>query len=55
MIHEVYIIDNNTSELIENLKKTFKEESDEYNFKIIKTNEINVALRNILVLNFVEQ
>lgn len=55
MIHEVYIIDNNTSELIENLKKTFKEESDEYNFKIIKTDEINVALRNIPSLIIIDE
>ena len=55
MIHEVYIIDNNTSELIEELKKLFSEESDEYNFKMINTDEINVALRNIPSLIIIDE
>lgn len=55
MIHEVYVIDNKTSELIQDLKKAFSKETDEYQFKIIGTDEINIALRNIPSLIIIDE
>ena len=55
MIHEVYIINNNTQNLAEELKQKFDAESDDYNFKIIKTWDIDVALRNIPSLIIIDE
>lgn len=54
MIHEIYIIDNN-NELINRLKESFKREADEYDFKNIKTLEIEIALRNIPSLIIIDE
>lgn len=54
MVQEIYIIDNN-NELIERLKESFKRELDEYNFKTIKTLEIEIALRNIPSLIIIDE
>lgn len=45
MVQDIYIIDDNI-ELINTLKETFKNEK-EYGFKGVKTDDIEVALRNI--------
>ena len=45
MIQDIYIIDN-TNSVINVLKQIFKEEID-YQFKSVKTEELNVALKNI--------
>ena len=45
MIQDIYIIDN-TNSVINVLKQIFKEEID-YQFKSVKTEELNVALTNI--------
>lgn len=54
MVHEIYIIDNN-NELIGRLKESFKREVDTYEFKTIKTLEIEVALRNIPSLIIIDE
>lgn len=54
MVQEIYIIDNN-NELIERLKESFKRELDEFNFKTIKTLEIEIALRNIPSLIIIDE
>ena len=53
MIQEIYIIDND-NELISKLKEIFINEN-EYNFKSVNTNELNVALRNIPSLIIVDE
>lgn len=45
MVQDIYIIDDNI-ELINTLKETFKNEK-EYDFKGVKTNDIELALKNI--------
>lgn len=55
MVQEVYIIDNNTENLAEELKQKFNGEADDYNFKIIKTWDIDVALRNIPSLLIIDE
>lgn len=45
MVQEIYIIDDNTK-LIQNLEQLFKAEK-EYKFKSVKTNDIDIALKNI--------
>lgn len=45
MVQDIYIIDDNI-ELINTLKEAFKDE-EEYSFKGVKTDDIEVALRNI--------
>lgn len=54
MVQDIYIIDNN-NELIERLKESFKRELDEYKFKTVKTQEIEVALRNIPSLIIIDE
>lgn len=54
MVQEIYIIDNN-NELIERLKESFRRELDEFNFKTIKTLEIEIALRNIPSLIIIDE
>ena len=54
MVQEIYIIDNQ-NELITKLKESFKRELDEYNFKTIKTSEIEIALRNIPALIIIDE
>ena len=46
MIQEIYIIEDK-NELKDKLNESFKRETDEYQFKAIKTSELEVALRNI--------
>ena len=46
MIQDIYIIDN-TNSVINVLKQIFKEEID-YQFKSVKTEELNVALKHLL-------
>lgn len=46
MIQEIYIIDNE-EELISNFKNIFKDKQDEFIFKTVKTENLDVALRNI--------
>ena len=55
MIHDIYIINNRTESLAEELKQKFNDESDDYNFKIIKTWDIDVALRNIPSLMIIDE
>ncbi len=54
MIQEIYIIDNN-NELETKLNESFKRETDEYKFKTIGTNELEVALRNIPALIIIDE
>lgn len=54
MVHDIYIIENK-NDLSYKLKEDFKNESDEYNFKIIKTSELEVALRNIPSLIIIDE
>lgn len=54
MAQEIYIIDNN-NELIEKLKESFKRELDEFKFKSIKTQETEIALRNIPSLIIIDE
>lgn len=54
MVQDIYIIDNN-NELIERLKESFKRELDEFKFKTVKTQEIEVALRNIPSLIIIDE
>ena len=54
MVQEIYIIDNN-NELIEKLKESFKRELDEFKFKSIKTQETEIALRNIPSLIIIDE
>ena len=54
MVQDVYIIDNN-NELIEKLRESFKRELDEYEFKSVKTSEIELALRNIPALIIIDE
>lgn len=54
MVQEIYIIDNN-NELIERLKNSFKRELDEFKFTSVKTQEIEVALRNIPSLIIIDE
>ena len=54
MVQEIYIIDNN-KELENKLNVSFKRESDEYKFKTISTNELEVALRNIPALIIIDE
>ena len=55
MVHEIYIIDNQTDTMAEELKQKFNDEVDDYNFKIIKTYDIDVALRNIPSLIIIDE
>ena len=54
MVQEIYIIDND-NELIEKLKESFKRELDEFKFKSVKTQEIEIALRNIPSLIIIDE
>lgn len=54
MVQEIYIIDDN-NELENRLNESFKRESDEYKFKTIATNELEVALRNIPALIIIDE
>ena len=54
MVQEIYIIDDN-NELENRLNESFKRESDEYKFKTITTNELEVALRNIPALIIIDE
>lgn len=54
MVQDIYIIDNN-NELIEKLKESFKRELDEFKFKSVKTQEIEIALRNIPSLIIIDE
>lgn len=54
MVQDIYIIDNN-NELIEKLKESFKRELDEFKFKTVKTQEIEIALRNIPSLIIIDE
>lgn len=54
MVQEIYIIDNN-NELIEKLKESFKRELDEFKFKSIKSQETEIALRNIPSLIIIDE
>lgn len=46
MLQEIYIIDD-TLEIINELKNLFKEENKEYVFKSVKTEDIDIALKEI--------
>lgn len=54
MVQDIYIIDNN-NELIEKLKESFRRELDEFKFKSVKTQEIEIALRNIPSLIIIDE
>ena len=54
MVQEIYIIDDN-NELENKLNESFKRESDEYKFRTINTNELEVALRNIPALIIIDE
>lgn len=54
MVQDIYIIDNN-NDLIKKLKDSFKRELDEYKFKNVKTQEIEIALRNIPALIIIDE
>ena len=54
MTHEIYVI-NNDKKQIEDLKKSFIKESDEYNFFSINASEIEVALRNIPAMIIIDE
>ena len=54
MIHDIYIISNDKKE-IEELRKSFKIEQDEYNFISIDASEIEVALRNIPAMIIIDE
>ena len=54
MVQDIYIIDNENT-LIEKLKDSFKRELDEFKFKSVKTNEIEIALRNIPSLIIIDE
>ncbi len=45
MVQEIYIIDDNT-DLIKMLKELFQKEK-QYKFKSVKTQDIDIALKNI--------
>lgn len=53
MVQEIYIIDNET-ETLKMLKEMFKNEK-EYNFKGVKTEDIEVALKNIPALIIINE
>ena len=54
MIQEIYII-NDSDELEKRLNDSFKRENDEYKFKTIYANELEVALRNIPALIIIDE
>lgn len=54
MVQDIYIIDNE-NELIDKLKGNFSRELDEFKFKTVKTEEIELALRNIPSLIIVDE
>lgn len=54
MVQEIYII-NDSEELENKLNESFKRENDEYKFKTIYTNELEVALRNIPALIIIDE
>lgn len=54
MVQDIFIIDNK-NELIEKLKESFKRELDEFKFKSVKTQEIEIALRNIPSLIIIDE
>ena len=54
MTHEIYVI-NNDKKQIEDLKKSFSRESDEYIFFSINASEIEVALRNIPAMIIIDE
>jgi len=54
MIHDIYVISNDKKQ-IEELKKSFKVEQDEYNFIPIDASEIEVALRNIPAMIIIDE
>lgn len=54
MIQDIYIIDDN-NELEAKLNESFKREVDEYRFKTINANELEVALRNIPAMIIIDE
>lgn len=54
MVQDIYIIDNH-NELIEKLKESFKNELDEFNFKSVRTSDIEIALKNIPSLIIIDE
>ena len=54
MTHEIYVI-NNEKKQIEDLKKSFVKEPDEYVFFSINASEIEIALRNIPAMIIVDE
>lgn len=54
MVQEIYIIDNK-EELINNLINIFKEKSDEYVFKSVKTSDLGIALRSIPAMIIIDE
>lgn len=54
MVQEIYVIED-SNDLKDRLKESFKREVDEYRFKTIKTSELEVALRNIPALIIIDE
>lgn len=54
MIQEIYVIENE-NDLKDRLNENFRREIDEYNFKAIKTSELEIALRNIPSLIIIDE
>lgn len=54
MIHEIYVINDDKKE-VDELKKSFLREVDEYNFISIKASDVEVALRNIPAMIIIDE